>query len=265
MNINLTDETLVRQISHIADQMRQDPEQIITRALELYFRQSYGGTVPNGSEQAEAYNTSGELQEEFPDRSEQVTETEASDFEWFQSVIDYKEEAGPTDLEAMMDKTLSIIKYITDNADTIMGKLKPGWDSGLLEVADRLVKKIDAAQSETDLVEIANVVYDLTLGVPHFPPDDFPPEHFRLKEPMKQGNSNHIGKHKAALQKVSGPFLKRIENAWDDLPSIIPPHASMGAKETPWHLMGIFKDDPTWLEIEKERDRDVIWLGGEPE
>ena len=71
------------------------------------------------------------------------------------------------------------------------------------------------------------------------------------------------------MKEVFYPSFERIEQAWRDLPRPIPPNASIGSKETPWDLMGIFKDDPTWGEIfdeiERERDRDCVWLGGETE
>ncbi len=270
MNISLTDETLVREISRIADHTRQPPEQIITRALELWLRQSQEEPGPDGAGHSAECGTPGESQEEpLPDGPGHAAEydeiPENPDIELFQSVIDYKEEAGQMSLEAITDKTLSIMRHITDNADTIMNRLKPGWDSGLVGVMTIVAQKTDAAESGTDLVDIANMVYDLILRVPLYPPDEIPPRHFRLEDPEPVNRGNNIGKQKAALQEVSVPCLKRVQEAWDNLPSIIPPHALIVSNETPWDMMGKFKDDPTWLEIEKERDRDWIWLGGEPE
>ena len=270
MNISLTDETLVREISRIADHTRQPPEQIITRALELWLRQSQEEPGPDGSGHSAECGTPGESQEEpLPDRPGHAAEydeiPENPDIELFQSVIDYKEEAGQMSLEAITDKTLSIMRHITDNADTIMNRLKPGWDSGLVGVMTIVAQKTDAAESGTDLVDIANMVYDLILRVPLYPPDEIPPQHFRIEDSESVNRGNNIGKQKAALQEVSEPCLKRVQEAWDNLPSIIPPHALIVSNETPWDMMGKFKDDPTWLEIEKERDRDWIWLGGEPE
>lgn len=182
---------------------------------------------------------------------------------------DGKEETGQMTLERMMDKTISVLQYFTGNADAIMTRSEPGQDSGLLEVMNRLAERLNSAEDESDLVTIANIVYDLTIGIPYFPPDESPPRHFRL-EGQKQMRDNDscrslMEKHKAALQKVFAPCFKRIEQAWRDMPSPIPPNASPGSEEPPWELMGIFQDDPTWLEIEQERDKTLLESGGETE
>lgn len=231
MNFHLTNQALARQIIELASETGRTPEQFITQTLERYVSQlSPSEPVPSKAEGT--------------------------------AVCD--ENAEQISLEAIMDKTKSVLRYFTDNADTIMGRLEPGWDSGLLEVMNRLAKRINVSENETDLTEIANIVHDLTIKIPHFPPDDSPPQYFQLKD-MKSADEGtdfhrHIENHKAALEEVFDPCFKRIEKAWRNLPSVIPPELSTRKEDTPWELMGMFRDDPTWLEIEQERDRD--WMGG---
>ncbi|OQY43540.1 MAG: hypothetical protein B6242_14415 [Anaerolineaceae bacterium 4572_78] len=71
-----------------------------------------------------------------------------------QKAIIYDADSVPLSLEFVMDETKATLKYFTDNADIIMGGLKPGWDSGLLEVMDRLEKQIDTIKSEADFVDL---------------------------------------------------------------------------------------------------------------
>ncbi|MDM8525480.1 hypothetical protein QUF80_19095 [Desulfococcaceae bacterium HSG8] len=128
-------------------------------------------------------------------------------------------ETGRITLEEVRDKTVSVLRHFTDNADKIMSELKPGWDAGLLEVMNRLAKRMDAVKNETDLLTIANIVHDLTIEIPHFPPDDEPPQHFR-PENLMPGSDDCIESHKAALEEVFKPCFKRIEQAWyGDYPS----------------------------------------------
>lgn len=236
MNIQLTDQTLVRQIGQIAHQTWQTPEELVTRAMELYVRQLSAENLPEKEESAAR-----------------------------------EPETGPMTLEAIMDKTRSILRDLADRSDTIMAELEPVRRSGMLEVMNRLARRIAQAENAHDLVTIANIVHDLTVEVPRFPPDDEPREqHFRLK-PTHDGNGHqrHVRHQKMALQDMFNSSFERIEQAWRNTPSLIPPHVSKGSKETPWDLMGIFKDDPTWGEmfdeIERERDKDSVWLGGESE
>jgi len=201
MNIQLTDQTLIEQISHITVQRSRTPEQIVTEALKQYIREQFA--------------------QDIPDKVFCAGETERMTLE-------------------------ELIR-----------------DAGLLGVMNRLAQRIDAAENERDLLTIANVVHDLTIEIPYFPPDDEPPEHFRL-ENQRSSADGRIKTHKATLKEVFDPCFEQIEQAWRNLPSIIPERASKGSKETPWHLMGVFKDDPTWGEIfdeiERERDKD-IWMG----
>ncbi len=233
MNIHLTNQTLARQIVELAGEAGRTPEQFITQALERYVSQLPSEPVLGKAE----------------------------------GVAACSENAGEMTLDMIMEKTKSVLRHFADNADTIMARLEPGWDSGLLEVMNRLAKRMNAAEDETDLTEIANIVHDLTVGIPHFPPDDSPPQHFRLKglKSASEGEDfhRHIENHKAALREVFDPCFRRIEQAWRDLPSVIPPELSGRREATPWELMGIFQDDPTWLEIEQERGRD--WMGGRTE
>jgi len=182
-----------------------------------------------------------------------------------------EEETGPMTLGEIMDRTQSILRELADNADTIMAELEPVRRSGMLEVINRLAEQIDKAGNADDLVTIANTVYGLTVEIPCFPPPDEPGEqYFRLK-PAHDGNGYqcHVRNQKTALKEVFYPSFERIEQAWRNTPSVIPPNISRGSKEAPWDLMGIFKDDPTWGEIfdeiERERDKDYVWLGGESE
>ncbi len=184
---------------------------------------------------------------------------------------DKDENTGQMALEDVMERTISLFRHFEENADSIMSELKPGRASGLLEVMNRLVKRMGAIMYETDLLVIANAMHDLTVEIPHFPPDDSPPEHFRPEDLMSASEAedyrDRVERLKAALNKAFRPCFERIEQAWWDKPSIIPETASKGPKETPWHLMGMFKDDPTWGEmfdeIERERDRNQIWTEGE--
>jgi len=68
------------------------------------------------------------------------------------------------------------------------------------------------------------------------------------------------------LKEAFRPCFERIEQAWWNLPSIIPETASKGPKEPDWDMIRRLKDDPTWdeffEEIERERDRDQIWTEG---
>jgi len=225
MNIQLTDQTLIEQISHITVQRSRTPEQIVTEALKQYIREQFA--------------------QDIPDKVFCAGETERMT------------------LEELIERTKSMLRHFTENADTIMSELKPSRDAGLLGVMNRLAQRIDAAENERDLLTIANVVHDLTIEIPYFPPDDEPPEHFRL-ENQRSSADGRIKTHKATLKEVFDPCFEQIEQAWRNLPSIIPERASKGSKETPWHLMGVFKDDPTWGEIfdeiERERDKD-IWMG----
>lgn len=178
-------------------------------------------------------------------------------------------ETGLMTLEAIMDKTRSVLRDLAEHADTIMAESEPVRRSGMLEVMNRLARRIDQAENDHDLVAIANILYDLTVEIPRFPPDDEPREqYFRLK-PAHDGNGRRVRNQKTALQDVFNPSFERIEQAWRNTPSLTPPYISRGSKETPWDMMGIFKDDPTWGEIfdeiERERDKDLVWLGGESE
>ena len=174
-------------------------------------------------------------------------------------------------LEDVVERTVSLLRHFEENADSIMSELRPGWDAGLLEVMNRLAKRMDAIGDETDLLFIANIMHDLSIEIPHFPPDDDPPARFRLENLRPAPDPDHcrerVERHKAALKEVFKPCFERIEQAWWDLPSIIPETATKGAREMPWHMMGMFKDDPTWGEmfdeIERERDKDLIWTGTE--
>jgi len=194
---------------------------------------------------------------EFPDQAGESPACEA--------------ETGQMTLGEIMDKAKSVLRELADNAGTIMAELEPVRRSGFLEVMNRLEDRIGKIGNADDLVGIANIVYGLTLEIPCFPPDDEPREqYFRLK-PAHDGNGyqQHVREQKAALEEVFHPYFERIEQAWRELPRPVPPNASIGSKETPWDIMGIFRDDPTWGEIfdeiERERDKDSIWLGGEAE
>jgi len=224
MNIQLTDHTLLREIGHIADETRRTPEQIVTEALKHYVRRLSGKAVPADSE----------------------------------------DEIMP--LERIMDETISVLRHFTENADAIMARCEPGQDSGLLEVMNRLAERLNAVEDEADLVAVADIVHELNNGIPYFPPDESPPRHFQLQDQKQMGDDescrSHVESHKAALQKVFDPCFRRIEQAWRDTPGPIPPNSSPGAEEPPWDLMGIFQDDPTWLEIEQERHRDRLVSGG---
>ncbi|RLC02065.1 MAG: hypothetical protein DRI57_30420 [Deltaproteobacteria bacterium] len=242
MNIQLTDETLVRQIGQIAERTRQTPGQLIARALERYIR---------------------DLPPVFLRDEAEADETPACD-----------EETEQMSLEAIMDKTRTVLRDLADNADRIMAESEPGRPSGFLEVMNRLSKRIDKVGNEHDLIAIANIVYDLTIEIPDVTdvmntPEDELPRHFRTENLRPSDDNGHIENQKAALEEVFNPSFKRIEQAWRDMPRSVPANASIGPKETPWHLMGIFKDDPTWGEIfdeiERERDKDWVWLGGEAE
>jgi len=177
-------------------------------------------------------------------------------------------ETGRMSLEDVMERTVSLFRHFEENADSIVSELKPAWASGLLEVMNRLAKRIDTIMYESDLLVIANIMHDLTVEIPRFPPDDNPPEHYRPEDlmpvPEAADYSERVERHKAALKEVFSPCFERIDEAWWNKPSVIPETASKGAEETPWHMMGMFKDDPTWGEmfdeIERERDRD-IWTG----
>ncbi len=237
MNIQLTDRTLVRQIGQIADQTRQSPGEIITRALERYIRDLTAGYFPDGAGKA------------------------------------CDGETGRMSLEVIMDKTKSALRDLAGNADRIMADLEPGRPSGFLEVMNRLSKRLDRAENESDLIAIANIVYDLTLEIPdvtavmNTPEDEPLPQHFRTENLKPSDDSAED--QKKALKEVFNPSFKRIEQAWRNTPSVIPPNISRGPKEPPWELMGIFRDDPTWGEIfdeiEREREKDWVWLGGESE
>jgi len=238
MNIQITDQTLIRQIGQIADRTWQTPEELVTRAMELYIRQLPAEHLPDKAEESKAA---------CEEETEQMT------------------------LGAIMDKTKSVLRELADNADTVMAELEPIKRSGFLEVMNKLSKQIDTVGNANDLVEIANIVYGLTVEIPRFPPDDEPREqYFRLK-PAHDGNGyqQHVRNQKTALEEVFYPSFERIEQAWRNTPSLIPANVSWGSKETPWDMMGIFKDDPTWGEIfdeiERERDKDSVWLGGESE
>ncbi len=72
-------------------------------------------------------------------------------------------------------------------------------------------------ENESDLIAVANIVHNLTVEIPCFPPDDVLPQHFRpenLKPVGSNGYHHYIGNHKAALQEVFNPCFKRIERAW---------------------------------------------------
>jgi hypothetical protein len=221
VNIQVTDNILLREIGQIAHQRQRTPEQIVTEALKLYIRQLSPEPKNRGRE----------------------------------------ENTGQISLETLMEKTKSVLQYFERNAETIMAQSEPGQDSGLLEVMNRLAERLNTAENEADLLDIANIVYDLTVRIPHFPPDDSPRCHFRLEKPKQMPGSaaycRHIEEHKAALQEVFAPCFKRIEQAWRGFSDSVPPDAS---ESPPWDLMGIFQDDPSWLEIEQERSR-----GGETE
>ncbi|OQY60153.1 MAG: hypothetical protein B6245_02785 [Desulfobacteraceae bacterium 4572_88] len=182
-------------------------------------------------------------------------------------------ETGQMTLEDVMKRTISLFRHFAENADSIMSELKPGWDAGLLEVMNRLTKRVDAIEHEPDLLAVANVMHDLSIEIPHFPPDDNPPEHFRPEDLMSSPDAEdyrmRVEHHRAVLKEAFRPCFERIEQAWKNLPSIIPVTASKGAEETPWHMMGMFRDGPTWGEmfddIERERNNDLIWTGGEAE
>jgi hypothetical protein len=230
MNIQITDQPLVRQIGQIADRTRQTPEEVVTRALEFYIRQ-----LP---------------EKNLPDKGQAKT--------------------GTMTLEEIMDTAKSVLRELADNAAAIMAASEPARRSGLLEVMNRLARRIDSAENADDLIAIANIVYDLTVEIPTFPPDEEPRnQYFRLKPVYDDNGYQRIRNQKSALEEVFYPSFERIEQAWRNLPRPLPPNASIGPKETPWDIMGIFKDDPTWGEIfdeiERERDKDCIWLGGESE
>jgi hypothetical protein len=236
MNIQLTDQPLVRQIGQLADRTRQTPEELIARAVELYIRQ-----VPA---------------ENLPDKARESSSCEA--------------ETGDMTLEEIVNKTKSVLRELADNAASVMAESEPVRRSGLLEVMNRLARRIDNAENAEELVAAANIIYDLTAEIPTFPPDDEPRNrYFRLKPVQDDNGYQRIRTQKAALQEVFYPSFERIEQAWRNLPRPLPPNASPGSKETPWDIMGIFKDDPAWGEIfdeiERERDKDCIWLGGEAE
>ena len=169
-------------------------------------------------------------------------------------------------MEDVMERTISLLRHFAENADSIVSEVKPGRASGLLEVMDRLAKRMDAIEHESDLLAIANIMHDLTIEIPLFPPDDDPPEHFRPEDlrhaPESDDCHRGIGHHKAALDEAFRPCFERIEQAWWDKPSVIPKTASKGAEKTPWHMMGMFRDDPSWGEmfdeIERERDKDIL-------
>jgi len=177
-------------------------------------------------------------------------------------------ETGHKTLEDVMERTVSLLRHFAENADSIMSELKPGWTSGLLEVMNRLAGRVDAVRNETDLLTIANIMHDLTIEIPRFPPDDEPPDHFRPEDLMPESDDyqRRIKGHKAALKEAFNPCFERIEQAWRNIPSIIPETASKGPKEPDWELIRRLKDDPTWdeffEEIERERDRDMIWTEG---
>ncbi len=241
MNIQLTDQTVIEQIGQIADQGRQTPEQVVTEALELYIRQLPADPLPN-----------------------EVGRAIVSD------------EAEPVSLEAAMEKTKSVLRDLADHADTIMAESEPGRRSGFLEAMNRLTKRIDAAGNEADLIAIANIVQDLTIEIPDVtrimftPEDEPPPRHFRLENPNPVTDGDgHIEDQKMALREVFNSSFKRIDRAWRDFPRPVPPNVSLGAKEPPWDLIKKLKDDPSWddffEEIERERDKDWVWLGGEAE
>jgi len=235
MNIQLTDDTLLREIGQIADDTRRTPDQVVTEALELYIRR--------------------------------LSETPASDK--YKGFTGNEKETGQMTLERIMDKTISVLRYFMGNADAIMARLEPGQDSGLLELTNRLADRLNAVEDEADLVAIANIVYDLIIRIPHFPPDESLPQHFQIKIPKQMSDdtaSRHeVERHKTALREVLEPCFRRIEQAWRDIPSPVPPEASASAKTPPWDLMGIFQDDPTWPEIEQERDRELVPPEGEAE
>lgn len=175
-------------------------------------------------------------------------------------------ETGTMTLKDLTEKTVSILRYFEENADSIMEDLKPGKCSGLLEVMNRLAKRMDALDNKTELLTIANIMYDLTLEIPHFPPDDEPPQHYRPEDLKPENSRDRIESYKATLMEAFTPCFKRIEQAWRAQPSIIPETASKGPKEPDWELIKSLKDDPSWdeffEEIERERDRD-IWTGEE--
>jgi hypothetical protein len=235
-DIQLTDQPLVEQIGQLADRTRQTPEEVVTRAIELYIRQFPA--------------------ENPPDKEQEYPSCEA--------------ETGGMSLEEIMDTAKSVLRELADNAASIMAESEPVRRSGLLEVMNRLSRRIDKAENAEDLVAAANIVYDLTAEIPMFPPDDEPRrQYFRMKSVHDDNGYQRIRNQKAALQEVFYPSFERIEQAWRNTPSVIPPNASLGSKETPWDIMGIFKDDPTWGEIfdeiERDRDKDSVWLGGESE
>ncbi len=183
---------------------------------------------------------------------------------------DRDEEVGHKTLEDVMERTISLFRHFEENADNIVSEVKPGRASGLLEVMNRLAKQIDAIMYETDLLAVANIMHDLTVEIPRFPPDDEPPEHFRpedlMSAPDAEDYRRRVERHKAALKEVFRPCFERIEQAWWNKPSIIPETASKGSKEPDWDLIRRIKDDPSWdeffEEIERERDRDLIWTEG---
>ncbi len=176
-------------------------------------------------------------------------------------------ETGLMSFESVMDKTKSVLQDFADNADKIMAELEPGRDSGLLEVMNRLAKRINTVENEADLIAVANIVHNLAIEIPCFPPDDVPPQHFRLENLKPAAHSNgfhhYIENYKASLKDVFNPCFKRIEQAWRDLPSVIPRVVSKGSKEPDWDLIKKLKDDPTWddffEEIERERDENLVW------
>jgi|GEM_PF-2007568 len=173
-------------------------------------------------------------------------------------------------LEDVMEKTISVFRHFEENADSIMSELKPGWNAGLLEVMNRLAKRLEAVADESDLLAIANIMHDLTIEIPRFPPDDNPPEHFRPEHlehaPETVNRREQIEHHRAALNAAFRPCFERIEQAWRNLPSIIPETVSKGRKEPDWDMIRRIKEDPEWDEffdeIERERDRHMVWTEG---
>ncbi len=175
---------------------------------------------------------------------------------------------GGMTLEDVVGRTVSLFRHFEENADRIVSEVKPGRASGLLEVMDRLAVRMDAVRNVTDLLTMANIMHDLTIEIPLFPPDDEPPEHFRPEDLRFGGDDHHkdVGRHKAALREAFMPCFERIEQAWWDKPSVIPETASKGPKEPDWELIRRLRDDPSWdeffEEIERERDKDLIWTEG---
>ncbi|RLC06839.1 MAG: hypothetical protein DRI57_26590 [Deltaproteobacteria bacterium] len=49
-----------------------------------------------------------------------------------------------------MERTVSLLLHFAENADSIVSEVKPGRASGLLEVMDRLAKRMDAICSGRD-------------------------------------------------------------------------------------------------------------------